>query len=185
MKRYLEDLSRDELKSLFDSNEKLRVAIWESAIESVDFWINEKLQGFGRMNDYSIGTYGANYIRVKDISSFLEWVESCNNDFGDFYGMENLIENACVLNDKLRYWDLSDKNYCRVEKRLDEICDILADHFIDYCTREYDWYYKDENLFDFWLDQLWSGVGQWEGYYIDSDRKENAVYIDYTKEIGA
>lgn len=182
MKKYLSELSRDELKALFDNNYNLRVAILENAIDNVDFWISEKLSNFGRKNDYCIGTYGANYIRVKDVPSFLEWVEACNRGFGDFYGLESMIDKAFTLNEKLLYWDLSDENYCRVKKRLDEICDILADQFIENCTQEYDWYYKDENLFIFWLDQLWSGVGYWEECYTMGDGK---VYRDYTKEIGA
>lgn len=182
MKKYLQDLSRDELKSLFDNNSLLRGAIWENAIDNVDFWITEKLSSFGRKNDYSIGTYGANYIRVKDVSSFLEWVNDCNSSFGEFYGLENLIDKAFTLNEKLLYWNLSDLNYDRVEKRLDEICDILADQFIDNCTQEYDWYYEDENLFSFWLDEIDAQCGYWEECYTMGDGK---VYRDYTKEIGA
>jgi hypothetical protein len=93
-----------------------------------------------------------------------------------------MIDKAFTLNEKLLYWYLSYDNYYRVEKRLDEICDILADQFIENCTQEYDWYYKDENLFSFWMDQLWAGVGYWEECYTMGDGK---VYRDYTKEIGA
>lgn len=182
MKKYLSELSMDELKSLFDNNNRLRGAIWEDAIKNVDFWVNKKLSGFGNKNFYSIGTYGANYIRVKDVSSFLEWVKDCNSSFGDFYGMESLIEKAFTMNEKLLYWDLSDLNYDRVEKRLNEICDILADSFIDTCTQEYDWYYNDENLFSFWLDEIGAQCGHWEECYTMGDGK---VYRDYTKEIGA
>lgn len=185
MKKYLSELSRDELKSLFDNNSILRNEIWNDAIESVDFWVNEKLSGFGNKNFCSIGTYGTNYITVKDVPDFLEWVKACNASFEEFYGLESLIDKAFTLNEKLLYWDLSDENYCRVEKRLDEICDILADQFIDDCTREYDWYYKDENLFSFWMDELWAGLGYWENWYIDTERKQYAIYQDYTKEIGA
>jgi hypothetical protein len=172
----------DELKSLFDNNSLLRGAIWENAIDNVDFWISEKLSNFGRKNDYCIGTYGTNYITVKDVSDFLEWVKNCNYMFEEFYGLESLIEKAFILNEKLLYWDLSDLNYDRVEKRLDEICDILADQFIENCTQEYDWYYKDENLFSFWLDEIGSQCGHWEECYTIGDGK---VYRDYTKEIGA
>lgn len=182
MKKYLSELSRDELKSMFDNNERLRGAIWEDAIESVDFWVNEKLSGFGNKNVCSIGTYGTNYIRVKDVSDFLEWVKNCNYMFEEFYGLESLIDKAFTLNEKLLYWDLSDDNYYRVEKRLDEICDILADQFIENCTNEYDYYYKDENLFSFWLDEIDAQCGYWEECYTMGDGK---VYRDYTKEIGA
>lgn len=182
MKKYLSELSRDELKSLFNNNSLLRGAIWEDAIESVDFWVNEKLSGFGNKNVCSIGTYGTNYITVKDVSDFLEWVKNCNYMFEEFYGLESLIDKAFALNEKLLYWDLSDLNYDRVEKRLDEICDILADQFIENCTQEYDWYYKDENLFSFWLEEIDAQCGFWEECYTMGDGK---VYRDYTKEIGA
>lgn len=175
MKKYLQDLSRDELQALFDNNERLRVAIWENAIESVDFWIGEKLSGFGRKNFYSIGTYGSNYIKVNDISEFLEWVKDCNSVFCVFDGLENLIEKAFVLYEKLRYYDLSDLNYERVENRLDEIVEMLSDCFLDDCNNEYDWYYDDRNLFSFWLEEIAAGVGYWDGYY--------AIYRDYTEAI--
>lgn len=182
MKKYLSELSRDELKSLFDNNSLLRGVIWENAIDNVDFWISEKLSNFGRKNDYCIGTYGTNYIRVKDVSDFLEWVKNCNYMFEEFYGLESLIDKAFTLNEKLLYWDLSDDNYYRVEKRLDEICDILADQFIENCTNEYDYYYKDENLFSFWLEEIDAQCGYWEECYTMGDGK---VYRDYTREVGA
>lgn len=182
MKKYLSELSRDELKSMFDNNDLLRGAIWEDAIESVDFWVNEKLSGFGNKNFCSIGTYGTNYIKVKDVSDFLEWVKACNRDFGDFYGLESMIDKAFILNEKLLYWNLSDLNCDRVEKRLEEICDILADQFIDNCTNGYDYYYDDKNLFSFWLEEIDAQSGYWEECYTMGDGK---VYHDYTKEIGA
>ena len=182
MKKYLSELSRDELKNLFDNNSLLRGKIWNYAIEYVDFWVNEKLSGFGSKNFCSIGTYGTNYIKVKDVSDFLEWVKACNRDFGDFYGLESMIDKAFTLNEKLLYWDLSDDNYYRVEKRLYEICDILADQFIKNCNNEYDYYYDDKNLFDFWLDEIAAQCGYWEECYTKGDGK---VYRDYTKEIVA
>ncbi len=81
MKKYLSELSRDELKALFDSNEKLRGAIWEIAIENVDFWISEYLHGMTRnVASYDI-SYSRCHMNVEDERFFLEWVQESDNIF--------------------------------------------------------------------------------------------------------
>lgn len=187
MKKYLSELSRDELKSLFDNNEKLRMKIWEIAIENVDFWIGEYLHGMTRnAASYDI-SYCGQWMDVKNERDFFEWVENNIYTFDLFCDIENrekLIETGLTLYDRLNdyYLLLSDKNEERMQDRLDEICELFADAFIDCCRRGYDYFDDDENLFSFWLDEIGAQCGYWEECYTMGDGK---VYRDYTKEIGA
>ncbi len=171
MKKYIVDMTCEELREVWENNSKLRAEVWEDAISDVDFWISEYLHGIGRAADYEIGTYGHNYMTVKNIPDFLEWVKSCNRSFGIFYDLERdkpgnvvaLCENADELHERLDYgvyskrdgcyYDLSDDDAERVENRLDEILELFTDAFLDLCRREYDFFDDDENLFQFWEDE--------------------------------
>lgn len=171
MKKYIEDMTREELREVWENNSKLREEVFQDAISDIDFWISEYLQGIGRAADYSIGTYGHNYMTVKNIPEFLEWVQACNNSFEIFYDLERdkpetvakLCEKAEELHEKLNYgvyskrdgcyYDLSDDDAERVENRLDEILELFTDAFLDRCRREYDYFGDNENLFQLWEEE--------------------------------
>ena len=109
----------------------------------------------------------------------------CNSDFGVFWEIEKeapgkvdkLCEKGLDLYEKLHggyynkktgyYEALDDKNEERVENRLQEICDLFADTFIDLCRGEYDYFDNDENLFDFWADE--NQLYNWYDCFIDDD----------------
>lgn len=199
MKKYIEDMTREELREVFDNNNSLRGEAWQNAVESVDSWISDYLQGIGRAADYSIGTYGHNYMTVKNIPEFLEWVQACNNSFGIFYDLERdkpenvakLCEKAEELHEKSDYgvyskrdgcyYDLSDDDAERVENRLDEILELFTDAFLDMCRREYDYFDDNENLFSYWLEEIYGGLGFWDEYYLDTDEGKYTLVRAYMK----
>ena len=94
MKKYIEEMTREELKDIFDNNNDLRHGVYRDAMESANFWISEYLHGIGRAANYSISDYGLNYMNVIDIPAFLEWVDSCHKCFEIWYDLER--DNAII-----------------------------------------------------------------------------------------
>ena len=172
MKKYIEDMTREELREVWGNNSKLREEVFQDAISYVDdLNIGEYLHNMNRRAaSYDI-SYSGQWLTVLDEKYFLEWVMICNHDFGVFWKLEKdapgkvdeLCEKGLDLYDKLNggyynkktgyYISLDDKNADRVENRLREICDLFADAFLDMVRREYDYCDDDENLFTFWEDE--------------------------------
>lgn len=186
MKKYIEKMTREELREVWENNSKLREEVWEDAISYVnDLNIGEYLYNMNRRAaSYDI-SYSGQWLTVLDEKYFLEWVMICNSDFGVFWEIEKeapgkvdkLCEKGLDLYEKLHggyynkktgyYEALDDKNEERVENRLQEICDLFADTFIDLCRGEYDYFDNDENLFDFWADE--NQLYNWYDCFIDDD----------------
>ena len=177
MKKYIKDMTTDELRDIWNANRKLRETVWNDAMEYVTFWQSEYLHSLDACAaSYDIGYSGA-YMIVKNEKLFLEWIISTNKDFGLFWDLEKdspgnvkkLAEKGIMLLDKMEYeWDiLSEENYTRIEKRLHEIVEIFVDEFLRICREEYDFFDNDENLFNFWADE--NQLYNWYDCFVDDD----------------
>ena len=162
MKKYVKDMAIDELRRVWDHNEKLRREVWETALQYVDECnIGEYLYNLEyKTAEYDIGYCGA-WMNIKHPGNFLAWAENCNNSYGIFWNIEKddpgkvtkLCQLGAELAWKLDFYGLDDKNAARVEKRLYEICELFKKEFLQFCRSEYDWIDDNENLFDFWSDE--------------------------------
>ena len=119
-------------------------------------------------------------MNIKHPGNFLAWAENVNDSFGLFWNIEKddpgkvtkLCQLGAELAWKLDFYGLDDKNAARVEKRLEEICELFRDEFLQLCRSEYDWIDDNENLFDFWSDE-----NQLHNYYDCFVNTEDAMPI--------
>lgn len=183
MKKYIEQMDRDELRQVWKNNAGLRRQVWEDAIDYVATWdVGEWLHDMERgAADYDIGYCGA-WMNVKNQGLFLEWVQKVNSDFGLFWGLEKdepgrvdvLCERGAEILWRIDHLYLSDRNYEMMDNRLEEICDLFRGAFLNLCRAEYDYIDDDENLFEFWEEE--SNLCNWYDCFIDdSDGKTPGV----------
>lgn len=176
MKKYIRDMTTEELEKVWNSNSKLREIVWNDALYYVDdFNIGEYLSDLDfRAAEYRI-EYSGQWMYVKNENLFLQWVKKANYDFELFWDLEKdfpgrvemLAEKGIMLYDKLESWPLSDENADRMQKRLDGICEMFVDEFLRICRAEYDWIDDDEKLFDFWADE--NQLCNWYDCFVDDD----------------
>lgn len=153
------DLDTDELRLVWDNNKGVRERVFDYAMDSACFWVDDYLHGLPcGAADYSIGGQG-DYFTAKDPAGFLEWLK----DVQRFYCLlpENgdwspwpLIEKAEFLHHRMDelYYDLSDENYNRMEARRDEILEELSDKVQEVLSGEYEQFYDDENCFWYFVE---------------------------------
>lgn len=85
MIKRISELNNDELRKVFQENEKLQNEVEEYLTESEMYYISENLDRFRKyLKDWSIGFYNQNYIQIKDgfESEFIEGVFDARNDYG-------------------------------------------------------------------------------------------------------
>lgn len=181
MRKYIKDMTNEELREVWERNQKLRKEVWEDAIDTVDSYISDYLYNIGKSAKYDI-SYCGQWMRVQEEKTFLEWVMTANSDYGIFYDIERdesgkvdkLCETGIELKEKLLYCDLSEKNAERMEKRLHDICVLFCDSFLDCCRAEYDWIDSDENLFSYFEDE--NQMGNYYDCFLDDERTPGVLY---------
>ena len=166
MKKF-ELLTIEELKKVFNNNEKLQDDVLQAAQEDVFYWFNEYMNCFdcGTI-EYNIG-YPGNYMTIKNGYDFIQ-------------GLEELQRTFCYLSDesekKIKYCDHlmqrydnlyynDHKNAERLENRIDEIIEELKSEFLNTLIHEYNFYYDTKNLRNYFIE-------------IYSDNLNNSYYID-------
>ena len=175
-----EDLTIEELKQVFNNNEKLQDDILQAAQDDVDYWISEYMNCFERgALVYNIG-YPGNYIKIKNSYEFIQ-------------GLKQLQEEYCYLSEdgekNIKYCDhlmsrhnnLPFDDYInaeRLENRIDEITEELKNDFLKQLVNEYNYYYDTKNLCDYFVEMYADNMtGQ---YYID-DNYILYQHIEYEK----
>lgn len=166
----LNDLGTDELRRVWDNNKGVRERVFDYAMKSAYFWVDEYLHNLPRgAADYSIGGQG-DYFCVKDPADFLRWLKGAQGDYcllleNDKWNPWPLIEKAELLTDRMDYlyYDLSDENYNRMETRRDEIIEELANEVQKVLSGEYEYFYDEENCFSYFCEMQESifGGGCW------------------------
>lgn len=166
------DLDTDELRRVWDNNKGVRERVFDYAMESAYFWVDEYLHNLPRgAADYSIGGQG-DYFTVEDPASFLEWLKNvqrncCLLPENGEWSPWPLIEKAELLTDRMDYlyYDLSDENYNRMETRRDEIIEELANEVQKVLSGEYEYFHDEENCFSYFCEMQDSIFG--DDYWID------------------
>ncbi len=172
MKKYIEELTNEELISVYDVNAKLREDVFELMAESESFFVSDMLSAFERgAIDYSLDVSGYNnYLIVKNITKFLDGVRSAHKDYY-FLSADGVdaLKRAEELNERLNDmgYELSATNYRRLEKRVDELVEVLHDEIYKEIRNIYDSCYEDEIIEDYYLST-----------YVDTQLCTGAFYID-------
>lgn len=181
----LNELNREELRRVFDENKALRGIVFDHAAENADFWIGEYLDCFeyGAL-DYSLDVSGYyNHFRVKNFTKFLDGLENAQKTYcflADEYN--EIIKKAAALNEKYQnehYYNLSDLNYERIEKRLTELIESLEAACYDVIRAEYDACYNDKYLFEYFIDGYLDEMNT-DNFYVDENYKL-FEHVEYEK----
>ena len=131
-RKYLNELTNDELLKVFENNEKLRYEVAEDFQDSQIHYVEEILHCFKKhLRNWSIGFGSLNFIHVKEDehNSFLEGLKQANTDYG-FTGDETdeKIEKALKLIyeiDQVPYEN--ETEYSRLETLYDELFEDIVD----------------------------------------------------------
>lgn len=181
----LKDLTVEQLKIVFDKNEKLRVEVFKDMFDCVDGIAIEILRNFDlKALSYEIDVSHFNHhcFIVKDRRSFAESLVDVNNMYGvldeDSTQQLNRVIHLIDHFDDVEY-DLSDVNYTRLDKRIDEVIDTLKNKLYKFIWDEYDAIYDDSNQLDYYLD-FYSSERMSDDYYID-DNYILWEHIEYEK----
>ena len=192
MKKFIEELSIEELVKVFKANEKLRRMVQEDMEETEMHWIEEKLDYVKiSLNEWSIDSYGNNYIHV-DTSSynkmckFLEGLKSMSKEVPAF-SEEKAEELISELENALEAYGeipLDDSSYEKVEDKAifvtKSVANALCNQFssdLQYCQE----YKNIEDYFiEFYADARLDEKGE---YYIIEDDNDYKLYqnVSYTK----
>ena len=175
-KRFLTELSFDELEAVFDGNEKLSYMVENDYTESVMSTVEDYLSCFrGALSNWSIGFYQRNFIAIKDnekfIEGFYDFVKTFGIDedsekvFNGVYEWFNNEENKELEN----YFDLLDEKTSVLEKMLlvffDGVTEIENVYILDHFTMM-----VELNHFD-------------EYYILDNDFSVVYRDVEYTEEL--
>jgi hypothetical protein len=177
----IKTLTTEELKKVFENNSKLKEAVFENARGDVDFWIGEYMKNFSPTSiDYNIG-YPGNYFVVKNEYDFIQGCIEIQKDFC-FFSDETAAKIAYCdsLMDRyenIKWYDY--KNSELLEKRISELVNTIKNTFLLNLINEYDFYYDDKNLLDYFINE-YSDNFLYGDYYID-DNYILFQHIEYEK----
>ena len=157
-KKYLNELTREELTKLFRKNEHLQELANQLHRDSIMFWIGEEIEVFSAaLSDWQLGFDCYNYIRIKDPSLFIQ----CYKDYIDVYSSDDqTIELVNEANEYLANNYEADDYDEKIEESANELKNRLIAYF-NSCLVDSD----DEDELNEYLDN--SGI--LENYYIMDD----------------
>lgn len=167
MKKLLKDLSRDELKALFDNNRSFQHKAYEYAIDNAYFWVDEYLRGISGA-DYEFGPDCPGYFRIRKPEPVFDWLDKAQADFcllaeSDY----EKVKEARALHDRLYYsGDLTDEEDSHL---FDELIPAIESAVHEYLQSQYTWYDDTEHVFEY-AYEMTESIYQEDAYtYMDVD----------------
>jgi hypothetical protein len=173
-------LTTEELKKVFENNEKLKNEVFDAAQDDASYWINEYLGCFERgALECNIG-YPGDYIRVKDQGKFIQGLKQLQKDYCYFSDDDekttSYVDRLIDRYNNLPYYD--DINAARLEARIEELITILQSNFLRTLVNEYNYYYDTNNLYNYFIECYSDNLSG--PYYID-DNYTLYQHIEYEK----
>lgn len=176
MKRYLKDLEYNELKIVFDKNEKLKARLTDVATDIINYEISEYLYCFKNgVIDYNIG-YPGNYITVKNERLFIEGLKEIINKLDYFDDNVRLKINLCdaiyqIIDNNVYY---NEKNLTNLTAQINKIIEDLKEDLLFYLSRisneRYDDGYLFTEIFLYDLNDVYENFYIDENYYLYEDK---------------
>ena len=179
MKRYLESLTNEQLKTIIACNNDLRNMLEEKYIEDTMFYVGDILDVIGG-KDYSIGFYQYNYWYSARTRKSMEAIIEATESYGLCSEKEvEKVEYCIELMNRLDNMDYDNKQYdnleTKIENLLDEIDDMITINFNGLTDDSY----IDNDLL---LEELYCTLDcEDETYYILNNDLD-VVYKDDIKE---
>ena len=188
MKKYLKDMSKEELEKIFENVEEFRKSTYDLVYENHMYWQGEYSDiFFGKdwhkyieMNEY----YSSFYLKLKDASNFFENISLSNSDYlcaEDAEKYKALYKEAKKYHDNMNSrCNYGSDKYYENEERLKASCIILLG------LLEKELHNLEDITYEDCLEQFIIDVQDnncFENCYI-IDNNYNKVYEDiaYTKE---
>ena len=179
--KYLHELNDNELRKVFDRNDKLQEAVYDRMYDNANYWVTEKLDCWSRgAIDYCIGYDRGAYLRCTDRALFVSGIERLQDEYcflSDKYN-DTIVYTEKLLDrlDVISVWD--DKNYERIVVRIDELIEELEDACFRQFMSEYECCFETENQLNYFLNYGIEDVLPVGNYYVDDNYilYENVAY---------
>lgn len=128
MKKFIKEMTKDELKKLIAENEGVQNLMIEQILESNAFYVGEILDNLGLL-DWSIAPYDYSYVKA-DKNLFIGGLNTVLKDYGLLYEERERLEKLTTAYEKLATMEYDNKNYDRLEyfvdKEISEFEDMVA-----------------------------------------------------------
>lgn len=182
-KKYLKNLTNDELKKVFHANQKLRDDVYDDMIETEMHYIGEQLDYLSDgLSDWSIGTYNRNYIKISDPSDFISALDAVEKDIPILTDKETpKLKYALELSDKYRFSEMYSDEYYELEEELEEVARELADIVVGRFTEILDSCSKEEHQIDYFLEFYSDSRLDGDSCYIIEEDGDYILYEDTVK----
>lgn len=157
-KKLVSELSREELKEVFNANQKLQVDVLEDMQENEIHWINEHMENLEKsIRRYEISPYAKSYISVYDelekLSQFVDGALQNQKDFCVLADEETpKIEKLAAKFETLFDMEWENKQYENLEKWLEKEVDELAEKIANYYDSVFRSLYDEENQLDYFIE---------------------------------
>lgn len=187
VKRYVEELNKEELKAVFNNNEKLRTDVMEDAADGELNWVGEKLDYVrSYMSGWNIGAYDRSYIIVKNHRDFLEGLQTMDNEVPAFsdekakriYEAVELCRQLDETQDQLDEldWEDDEKAYNELEKEVEALTEQfesdveqLGDMLATQLQRDLEYCYEEDNALDYFLNFYVEARMDGHTYYVNGE----------------
>ena len=180
-KRYVEELSKEELVKVFKANARLQKAVYADMVDSELFWIGEQLDYIkDSLQDWSIGVYNHNYISVKDIDGFIDGLIEMNKEVPLFEDTKQIFEVDRMINE-FYIKDCYDEDYEEAEKELEKAIKDLTEKVVRHFEERLDWCLDRDNQLEYFLDFYYDARMESGAMYIKDDSYELYEDVSYTK----
>ena len=171
MKKEIRNLTNEELKKVFNANEKLQQEVMEDMEGSEMLWISEYLNCFkDSLSNWSIGFYNRNFITIKDGAEY-EFLQNTLEAQKNFCFLEDKFTNiiASLMKkydklDELWYVEGKQKEYDNLQIEIDEEFENIQNEVLDQFNRMTNLNIEDAQ--NYFIE-----------FYVDSRLDKNA-YID-------
>lgn len=162
-KKYLENLTNEQLKTLVINNNSLRNMLEKRYIELTMYNVEDILDVIGG-KDYDIGFYNNNYWYSARTKESMEAIIEATNKYGLCSDEELEKVKYCIeLLDKLDYMSYDNKQYDNLENKIENLFDEIDDIVLNNLNCLTD----DNNITDYEL---------LEELYCILDYEENETY---------
>ena len=180
--KHISELSIEELKKVFDKNEKLRYDVKNDMVKNEMFWIEEQMDYLrDSLSSWSIGQCNRNqHITVKNPSDFIYNLAELQKSVPVLpIEYDDYIKEAIDLVEKYRSVDMYSNEYDELEERIEKIANELADAVKNQYTKILDDYclddkYAKEHFIEFYVDNRMDDT-----FYINDDYElfESVSYV--------
>lgn len=185
--KYVSEMNKEELTKVFYANDKLQHEVYDDMVDNEMFWVGKYLDCFKEyLNDWSIGSYGYNYIKVDsdNLRGFVDGVEKLQKDFCFLVESEN--EFIAKVSEKVEayyYTELYSDEYYKFQEEAEELVNELADKITSQFNRNFSCLYQKDTQLSYFLE--FYVLERFEGNeYIIADNNDYKLYkeVTYTKK---